>query len=516
MAQEIWGTLSSQLSAKPSNIAWIRRARQDDSVEYSYDDIRKAALHIASQLRQKGVGAGDIVSVCGPNGPEWGAAALGVLKLGAILAPIHVGNSKEDIARQIEALAPKILLTHEFTQENCAVEQLPITLADEGAEQESSTPCPASAQAEAVRIYTSGSTGRPKMVRLSHNTICTNFIACSKVVPLSTGDRFLSLLPLSHTFELVGGMFLPLYNGATIVLPSVLTPEEVLTAMHDESVTVVLAVPRLFRSIKEGMEKRFREAPAPLRWYVGILASLPLGWRRRLNAPIRNKLSPKLRVWVSGGARLDPAVAGFFRGLGISLRQGYGLTETGPVVCVQEDFPRNLDSVGFPIENVEVMIDSPDEQGCGEVLVKGPNVMLGYTDEELTREAIQDGWFRTGDLGRIDASGNLSLTGRIKRIIVTEAGKNVYPEELETLLERYDDVKEAAIVEVDHRPAAILAVDVEDAEGIARSVVQQFNKRVSSHNQVARFAVVDKLPITPIGKVAISRLPEVFQQNEVR
>ena len=124
------------------------------------------------------------------------------------------------------------------------------------------------------------------------------------------------------------------------------------------------------------------------------------------------------------------------------------MTETSPVICVQEAFPANFDSVGYAIQGVEVKIDKPDELGSGEVLVKGDNVMLGYSDEELTKEVMKGEWFRTGDLGRLDASGNLSLTGRIKRLIVTEAGKNVYPEELETLLERYDGVKEAGVTEI--------------------------------------------------------------------
>ena len=183
------------------------------------------------------------------------------------------------------------------------------------------------------------------------------------------------------------------------------------------------------------------------------------------------------------------------------------------MVCFQEDYPRNLDSVGLPIENIEVMIDNPDSQGCGEVLVRGPNIMLGYTDPELTEQVMRDEWFCTGDIGRIDASGELSLTGRIKRVIVTEAGKNVYPEELETLLERSEGVKEAAVFELDQRPAAVLAMD-EENKVQGRSVIQNFNRRASSHNQIARFAVVADLPKTPLGKPALTKLPEVFEKNE--
>ncbi len=513
MANHMWGMISPRLREKSSNIAWKRRVRSGDPIEYSYSQIYAAALHIAGTLRDKGVTAGDVVSVSAPNGPEWGAAALGVFKIGAILAPIHVGYSKEDIARQIEALNPKIILIHDFSIDGCEVECLPIEMSDEGAEREANISENFKRTSEAVRIYTSGSTGTPKIVMLPHQAICSNLEACSKIVNIGTGDRFLSLLPLSHMFEMLGGMLLPLYNGATIVLPSVLAGDEVLKAMSEEGISIVIAVPRLYRSIKQGMEKRFDEAPAPIRWYVDFLSSIPLRWRKRLNGPLRKKLSPNLRFLVSGGARLDPEISGFFRSLGISLRQGYGLTETGPVVCVQDDFPKNLDSVGMPIEDVEVMVDRPDGQGCGEIQVRGPNVMLGYTDSELTAEVMNDGWFRTGDIGRIDASGELSITGRIKRIVVTEAGKNVYPEEIETLLERYPSVKEAAVFELNQRPAAVLAMDDENVSQ-ARSVIDSFNKRTSSHNQISRFAVVGDLPKTPLGKPALTKLPEVFSENE--
>ncbi len=513
MASHIWGMIGPRLIENSNNIAWLRRVRNGSPIEYSYGTIHRSALHIAATLRQKGVGAGDIVSVSAPNGPEWGASALAIFKIGAVLAPIHVGYSSEDISRQIEALSPKLILTHNFKIDDCSIECVPIDLPDSGSESEASVVENFKRNTEAVRIYTSGSTGSPKIVRLSHEAICSNLAACTKVAAISTGDRFLSLLPLSHMFEMVGGFLLPIYNGATIVLPSVLAATEVLDAMKEEKVSIVVAVPRLYRSIKEGMEKKFRESPAPLRWYVALLASAPLSWRVRLNGPLRSKLSPKLRFWVSGGARLDPEVSKFYRKLGISLRQGYGLTETAPVVCVQEDFPKNLDSVGMPIEHVEIKIDKPDGQGCGEILVRGPNVMLGYTDEELTAEVMRDGWFCTGDIGRIDATGELSITGRIKRIVVTEAGKNAYPEELETLLERYDGVKEAAVFELDQRPAALLAMEQAEQPN-AHSVIRQFNKRVSSHNQIARFAVAEELPKTPLGKPALTKLKEVFDQNE--
>ncbi|MDE0310546.1 MAG: AMP-binding protein [Acidiferrobacterales bacterium] len=519
MSHDIWNIFSPRLKSNAPKTAWIRRQRDAQSLSYTYGMVHQSALHMAARLREHGVSQGDVVSVIGPNGIEWGVAAFAAWRVGAILAPVHIGYSEEDIRTQITALSPKLIMAHEADSKLSGVDtpQIAIEITSELSAAEEQVASNNLSSEEAVRIYTSGSTGSPKIVRLSHRNLSSNVIACSKIVEIDHNDRFLSLLPLSHTFEMVGGMLLPLYCGSSIALPKVLTAQEVLAAMAEENVSVVLAVPRLYRNIKRGMEQKFHSGSFLLRGYVSLLGALPMSLRTRLNAPLRKKLSPNLRYWVSGGARLDPVIAQFFRDLGISLRQGYGLTETSPVVCVQEAFPDNLDSVGYAIEGVTVKIDNPDELGSGEVLVKGDNVMLGYSDESATQEVMTDGWFRTGDLGRLDSSGNLSLTGRIKRTIITEGGKNVYPEELESLLERYPDVKEAGIVEFDNRPCAVFAMEnPETGAARAKQILKDFNTKASAHNHITRCAVVEDLPKTPLGKTALSKLPEVFESYEVR
>jgi long-subunit acyl-CoA synthetase (AMP-forming) len=174
-----------------------------------------------------------------------------------------------------------------------------------------------------------------------------------------------------------------------------------------------------------------------------------------------------------------------------------------------------MESVGKPIENVEVRINAPDENGSGELLVRGPNVMLGYTDDKYTQDVIRDGWFHTGDIARIDDDGHIILTGRSKRLIVTESGKNVYPEELETMLERDPRVKEAAVLELDMRPVAVLVLAGDDPRAEASRILREYNKLVSGHNQISRFALIEELPRTPLGKVALHKLPMFFRDNEV-
>lgn len=509
--QDLWTFCDQALRRFADETLWVRRLPQGRRERFTYGQIRNAVGHLAAQLREMGAAPGTRVGIMAPNGPEWGAAALAVWRLGGVLTPLHVGNSDEELRIQSSALSPSVVLR--CGPERAVSHTVPVELNFSAAPELSSVPVDPGT--EALRIYTSGSTGRPKMVRLSHRNIVSNVRGAMQCdLQTGPGDRFLSLLPLSHTFELTAGFLLPLAGGAAIVLPRTIAAGEIIEAMKEEQVTIIVAVPRLFRNLMQGLEKRFAERGAWFRVYRALLAALPERFRRIANAPIRRHFGAP-RAWVSGGARLDPEISRFFRALGLPLRQGYGLTETSPVASVQRDFDPLTDSIGQPIEHVEIRIHEPDASGSGELLVRGPNVMLGYVDEVQTREAMLGDWFRTGDIGQI-VPGGIVLTGRRKRLIVTEAGKNVYPEELEFLLERYPQVREAGVVEADLQPAAVLAIEGEDAAGKARAVLKAFNARVSSHNRITRFALVEQLPRTPLGKVAIKELPELFARHEVR
>lgn len=531
--ENIFDLVSHNVNRENLNTAWIRRIDKKTRKHYSYKLIYQNTMLIASNLRQKGVKKGDLIGVIAPNGPEWGSAALAVWKIGAILTPIHIGNSASEIDEQVEIVGPKLILSYKSPVS--FANEIPIQLiepADEQIFEESDTPLDTGDDEEAVRIYTSGSTGKAKMVRLSHSNICSNVrAAVAFSPPLDSTDRFLSLLPLSHAMELTGGMLFPLRNGATIVLPRVLAANEILAALKEENITMLIAVPRLYRNLILGLDKKFSEAGPALKLYRSLLKMAPLAIRTKINLPIRKQLGTNIKAWISGGSRLDPQITKAFHDLGLPLRQGYGLTETSPVAAVQEEFDPLLNSVGRPLEHMEIRIDQPDSHGIGEVWIRGPNVMLGYTDEDLTREVLENGWFKTGDLGRLDPSGKLILTGRSKRLIVTEAGKNVYPEDIEIRLERMEGVKEAGVIDVGMKPAAILALDFEEpvtaavmamenknrtqAIEIARQVLREYNSNASGHNQITRFAIVNELPRTPLGKIALKALPQIFATHEI-
>lgn len=522
MAKNLWTLLEPALQQYRDNPAWICREREGRRRRVvTYRQLHEAALTTADRLRQAGIADGGNLGIIAPNGPEFTVAALAAWKIGASIAPIHIGNSAHEIARQLEAVAPQILLKHESAIDHQPALAISLQGERERAERESERPAHHEAGKLAVRIYTSGSTGNPKMVRLSHGNLVSNVQAARKIETFTQTDRFISLLPFSHAMGLTGNLLLPLCHGAAIVSPRVLAAAEILDTLRQENISVVIAVPRLFRNVMLGLEKKFTDGGAALALYRALLKMAPISLRRHLNAPIRRQLGGRIKAWVSGGSHLDSRISRYYHDLGLPLRQGYGLAETSPLTSMQENFDTARQSVGKPVAQVQVKIHNADENGNGEVWIQGPNIMLGYEDARQTAAVMQDNWFKSGDIGRLDAQGRIFLTGRSKRLIVTEAGKNIYPEELETLLERDPAVREAGVLEVDMKPVCVLAVQGEQGEHAgavetARKSLAAFNRLVSSHNRITRFALVDELPRTPIGKMALQELPGIFARNEVK
>ena len=512
MNDNLWGLVEPSLKKFSDLPAWIRRGEVEHT---TYQQLYLAILTTAAQLRNQGVASGDTVGITAPNGPEFCVAALATWKIGGNIAPIHKGNSKGDIDTQISAVKPKIMLIHDSPTdfENCL--EISMQADDDAVTQENQIPTPDSSGQVAVRIYTSGSTGNPKIVQLSHSNLASNVMATCHFQHFDHKDRFISLLPLSHAMGLTSNLLLPLYCGACIITPKVIAASEIIATLNEEGISVLIAVPRLFRNIMRGLETKFQQSSALLRGYIWLIRNVPLPLRKIINAPIRKKLGGNINCWVSGGSHLDGQISRYFHRLGIPLRQGYGLTETSPVAALQKEFDDAVDSVGHPIENVSAKILNPDSSGSGEILLKGPNVMMGYESEQQNAEVFEGEWFKTGDIGRIDDQGRITLTGRIKRLIVTEAGKNVYPEELETLLERDSRIKEAGVFELNMKPVCIVSTDIENPEKAIKETLRDYNQNVSSHNQITRFAITDELPRTALGKLALQKLPDIFATSEV-
>ncbi len=298
-----------------------------------------------------------------------------------------------------------------------------------------------------ILLFTSGTTGSAKGVCLSQRNICSNILSTYGIVKVKRSDLFFSILPLHHTYECTLGFLLPIYSGASIAHCEGL--RYITKNLSEFHPSVILCVPLLLENVHKNIVKNMNKSlPEKYRKKdENPFSELPLLFKKVVRNKVKNTLGGRLRVFIVGAAAANPAIVADFKALKLKTLQGYGLTECAPLVAGNTDFFQKDDAAGLPIPNVEYKIDSPNSEGVGEILVKGPNVMLGYyEDEEKTKQTIVDGWFHTGDLGRMDENGYLYITGRCKSVIVTKNGKNIYPEEVEYYLNDNPLISEALVL----------------------------------------------------------------------
>ncbi len=283
-----------------------------------------------------------------------------------------------------------------------------------------------------ILLFTSGTTGNAKGVCLSQRNICSNILSTYGIVKVKRSDLFFSVLPLHHTYECTLGFLLPIYSGASIAHCEGL--RYIAKNMAEFHPSVILCVPLLLEKLHKNIVKNMNQS-LPNKYKKeneNPFSSLPFFMKKIVKTKVKNTLGGRLRVFIVGAAAANPNIVADFRDLNLNTLQGYGLTECSPLVAGNTDFFQKDDAAGLPIPNVEYKINNPNEEGVGEIIVKGPNVMLGYyKNEEETKKSLKDGWFYTGDLGKIDENGYLYITGRCKSVIVTKNGKNIYPEEVE-------------------------------------------------------------------------------------
>jgi len=368
-------------------------------------------------------------------------------------------------------------------------------------------------------IFTSGSLGRAKGVMLSQRNLAENLMAMVKLIRITSEDRFLGVLPIHHTYACTCGFLCPIYTGASIhFAQSLKTIVDDLQKVH---ATILLAVPllydKMFKRVYKGIHERKLTSMivGPL-IKAGAVAER-FGWkgfRRTVFKEIHERFGGSIRLFIAGGAAQDPLVAKGLREFGFCFVQGYGLTETGPILTLNriEDFKD--DSAGIPLPGVTLRIAEPDHLGIGEIWARGPNVMLGYYKNETATESVfEDGWFKTGDLGRIDSDGFLHIMGRMKNVIISKSGENVYPEELEDLLNRSPFVMESLVYgEEDPKQGEVIAAQVVvDAEAfielaetrgkeitpeLMKSVIGEeiasMNKEVAAFKQIRKFYIRDR------------------------
>lgn len=298
-------------------------------------------------------------------------------------------------------------------------------------------------------LFTSGTTDTAKAVMLSHKNISENLMNMCSMLYIDEKDIFLSILPIHHTYECTCGFLCQLYRGCTIAYCEGL--RHIVKNLKESKATMMLGVPLVFESMyRQIMNQAIKsKGKGKIKFAIGLsnaLRKVGLDIRSKLFKQVHEALGGNMRMFISGAAGIDPQIAKGFRELGISLVQGYGLTECAPIVALNRNNYYKDEAAGLPLPNLKVEIDNPDEDGIGEIKCKGTSIMMGYYgNQEATAEVIKDGWFYTGDSGFIDADGFVHITGRKKNVIITGNGKNVFPEEIETLLNRSPYIKESLV-----------------------------------------------------------------------
>jgi long-chain acyl-CoA synthetase len=454
---------------------------------------------VSALLQRAGIGRGDRVAILGHNMPNWAKAYFGTTFLGAVAVPLlpdfHVSEI-DNILRHAEpaALFVSASLEGRLKELDTASPGLVVRLDDLQVirarepglafDPEARPRPPVAEVAEddlAAIIYTSGTTGKSKGVMLTHRNICHNASASRLIQPVNEHDRFLSILPLSHTYENTLGLILPLISGASVhYLQRPPTPAVLLPALESVRPTTILAVPLVIEKIY-----RNRVLPALTKNAVmRVLYRIPFV-RRRLHRIAGRKLKQtfggRLRFFGVGGAKLDPIVDRFLDEARFPYAIGYGLTETAPLAAGSAPFGTKVGFVGPRLQGTQVELRDPDPRtGEGEIWVKGPNVMRGYyKDPELTAEVLTaDGWFRTGDLGFFDAEGNLAIRGRLKNMIVGASGENIYPEEIESVINSFRYVVESVVVEQKGRLVAMVHLNRDELEQRYHQLRDDVGRRV--------------------------------------
>ncbi len=458
----------------PDNIM-LQMQRKEGVYRITYKEGWNVITKIATFLKEKNFGKGDMLSVMGENCPEWVLSYMGISSTGATVVPIDA-HLKEDEIRHIMHYAgvKAIFVTpsrlpriEEIKDKLPDLQYIFTTQPVEGYvsidEIVSSTDNSGFSLPEIdlddiqVIIFTSGTTGKSKGVMLSHKNIVYDALASLDAIKITEEDSLISVLPLHHSFESTAGFVAPIIRGAKITYARSLKSKEIIEDIQFAEATIMMGVPLLFEKFYNAITSKMEKLPPVQKGVVGALNGLvkvsnAIGLKkagRVLYKSIREKAGMgTLRLFVAGGAAMKPEIGEWFCKFGITLVQGYGLTETSPVLCVNRpDGKIKHNSIGLPLVGVEMKIDNPDSSGVGEIIVKGPVVMKGYYKNKEATDAIMKGeYLKTGDMGYMDKEGYFYISGRSKNIIVTGAGKNVFPEEIEEKLLESPFIEEVIIV----------------------------------------------------------------------
>jgi long-chain acyl-CoA synthetase len=465
--QSIGQALKDALDQFANEICLIESDRDREKDRLTYGEFKKYARLLAKALQDSGFAAGDRAAIIMTNQSKWLISAYAIFYCGGVLVPFDYKLTPDEQWQLLRHSAASVLITEYPIWRQLAtapgrdtatalktilVTEVPPSAALDGAQRWEDFRRDAEAQFIprkrrdiATIVYSSGTGGRPKGCMMTHENYLEQCIALTSIYPFAPGFRYLSILPTNHAIDFMVGFFGPFICGATVVHLRTLRPEYVRAAFPKYKITYVSLVPLVLKTLQKGLQARFDALPPVKRRIFNAFVTLNrvltkrrphLALSRTLLKQVHQAFGGELRAIIVGGAFAEPQTLQFFYDLGIPVANGYGLTEAGTAITVNDLKPFRADTVGKPLPGMEVRILNPDAEGIGEVAVRSKTVMSGYlNDAELTAETIVDRWLMTGDLARFDSTGHLQLFGRKKNMIVTEEGKNIYPEDIETVFD---------------------------------------------------------------------------------
>jgi long-chain acyl-CoA synthetase len=550
--QSIGGALKDAVEVFANETCLIEADRERENLRLTYREFRDRTMPVAKALQDAGFAAGDRAAIIMTNQSKWLIGAYAIFYSGGVLVPLDYKLTADEQWQLLKHSGALVLITEypiwrqlSAAKGRAEATELQLIIVTEapidtdllgGVRWEiSSTHTgepefrPRNRSDAATIVYSSGTGGRPKGCVMTHENYLEQCVALTSLYPFAPGMRYLSILPTNHAIDFMVGFFGPFICGATVVHLRTLRPEYVREAFVKYKITYVSLVPLVLKNLQKGLQARFDAlAPGKRKMFDALVAVNSTLTKRRPHPSLSRRLlkqvhegfGGELRAIIVGGAFTEPETLQFFYDLGIPVANGYGLTEAGTAITVNDLKPFRADTVGKPLPGMEVRVLHPDANGIGEVAVRSKTVMSGYLNEpELTAETIVNGWLMTGDLGRFDLTGHLQLFGRKKNMIVTDEGKNIYPEDVESVFESLP-VKEFCVFAANYiwpqrsmvGEQLILAIHLEPGQSLTPALRQEItarNNRLLNYKRVRGIVLVNEdFPRTASMKIKRNVLAE--------
>jgi long-chain acyl-CoA synthetase len=547
--------LRAALDRWPEEICLIEADRERENARLTYRQFQEASLPVARAMQSAGLHNGTRAAIIMTNQSKWLISAYAIFFSGGVLVPLDykltpaehlklLGHSHAEFLVIEYHLWRGIMQAEEF--KNLGARVVLVTEAPAGAELaggkrwedfcEFGEPVfvPRTRKDPACIVYSSGTGGRPKGCVLTHDNYLEQCVALTSLFPFWPGVRYLSILPTNHAIDFMVGFIGPFTCGAAVVHLRTLRPEFIREAFTKYKITYMALVPMVLKNLEKGLRQHFADLPpakrSMLKALIGANRALTgrrphLQISRALLPQVHKALGGELRALFVGGAFTEPSTLQFFYDLGIQVGNGYGCTEAGTTITLNDLKPFRADTVGKPLPGMEVKITNPDAEGIGEVTVRGKTIMSHYLDDpETTAETIVNGWLMTGDLGRFDSTGHLQLFGRKKNMIVTEEGKNIYPEDIETYFEGLP-VKEFCVFAANYLwPARsmvgeqlALVIHPDGGQTITDAIVASVaerNRRLLNYKRISGYLIWERdFPLTASMKIKRAELAEQIRQQ---